>query len=231
MTPGRDITQGTLVAAIGIAAFVSLAVWASTDRLFPFETAFSRSLQRMSFAGLGDFEAFANEIGARRSFYFGLAGLVAVFAVAQRWSLCVLALSAAPVTATGAVLKQIVGRPRPDESEVVAIHGAASGFSFPSGHALQASTICAVVAIAAFELLHGWPRRLVVAGAVSFALIIGWQRIYHGVHWPTDVAAGFILGALLTLAAWRVIRLVEVRAPRAETGALRWPARPRRRSQ
>jgi undecaprenyl-diphosphatase len=69
-----------------------------------------------------------------------------------------------------------------------------SGFSFPSGHA---------VASAAFYPLLGWVllrRRGVAAGVVGygtgalFALFVGVGRLYLGVHWPSDVLAGWLLG-------------------------------------
>ena len=67
-------------------------------------------------------------------------------------------------------------------------------FSFPSGHA----TINAVLyAIIAYLLAHGrpqWVRTTIYAGFTFLVLMIGLSRLYLGVHWPSDVAAGFLFG-------------------------------------
>ena len=67
-------------------------------------------------------------------------------------------------------------------------------YSFPSGHAMDT----AAVAVAVGFLL--WPRqclgsRLVLALAALFALGVGWARVYLGVHYPSDVLAGWAAAA------------------------------------
>jgi membrane-associated phospholipid phosphatase len=88
------------------------------------------------------------------------------------------------------LIKYATARPRPALWETL-IHP--SGFSFPSGHA---------VASAAFYPLLGWVllrRRGAAAGVgyavgALFALFVGLGRLYLGVHWPSDVLAGWLLG-------------------------------------
>ena len=97
-------------------------------------------------------------------------------------------------------LKYLVGRPRPDLWPSIIPR---SGFSFPSGHAVAAATFYPLLA-------HAWarsrPRQEVAAWAVavSLALFIGVGRLYLGVHWPTDVLAGWVLGASQTALAIRL---------------------------
>lgn len=89
------------------------------------------------------------------------------------------------------LLKPAFSRVRPcaaQPASVVAITGCGSGASFPSAHATQAAG-------AAMVLAWGSPA-LAPAGA-AIALLIGVSRVYLGVHWPTDVVAGWALGAAI----------------------------------
>lgn len=96
------------------------------------------------------------------------------------------------------IIKPLAARPRPfltfEELEVI-IKPLAS-YSFPSGHA------CASFA-AAFALTHAFKGR---GGAWAYipAVLITVSRIYVGIHYPTDILAGAILG---TASAWIVCRL------------------------
>lgn len=91
-------------------------------------------------------------------------------------------------------LKAAVDRPRPVWREPVdSAHYAA----FPSGHAMTATVVCAL----ALWLLrrYGAGRalwRTALALAVVSVLGVGLTRLWLGVHWPTDVLAGWLLGAL-----------------------------------
>jgi len=67
---------------------------------------------------------------------------------------------------------------------------------FPSRHAMTAGVFAMVLTLAWW-----W----VGAGAWVFALLVAAGRVHDGVHWPTDVMAGLLLGALMGWAAWRVV--------------------------
>jgi membrane-associated phospholipid phosphatase len=67
---------------------------------------------------------------------------------------------------------------------------------FPSRHALSA----AVFAVS----LWGISRWLGVVASV-FALLVAWGRVYKGVHWPSDVVVGLVVGALVAWGTWRIL--------------------------
>lgn len=100
--------------------------------------------------------------------------------------------------------KHVVGRPRPP-MDIWLTH--VSGSSFPSGHATQSASTFAAVALVAAALLPN-ARRPALALAVVLAAGVGWSRVYLGVHWATDVIAGW-----LTAACWvaLVARLAHTR--------------------
>jgi undecaprenyl-diphosphatase len=78
--------------------------------------------------------------------------------------------------------------------------------SFPSGHStLSAATFLTLaMLIASLEPNRG-TKIMVFVLALLLVLSIGFSRVYLGVHWPSDVLAGWCLGAAWALAAWTVL--------------------------
>lgn len=102
------------------------------------------------------------------------------------------------------ILKLGFARPRP---EVVDHLVSVQSLSFPSGHAMSS----AVVYLTLGALLARTERRPAVRGyifavAVLLTLLIGVTRVYLGVHYPTDVLAGWALGAAWAMLCWLVAR-------------------------
>ena len=89
-----------------------------------------------------------------------------------------------------AVTKLSVGRPRPPVEHLTQ----ASSYSFPSQHSVQAAAIYLAVALLLGRTLPAVWRRVLVATALALALLVAGSRVYLGVHYPTDVAAGLIVG-------------------------------------
>lgn len=97
-------------------------------------------------------------------------------------------------------LKVGFSRPRPDlVAHVVEVHS----MSFPSGHAmLSAVTYLTVGALLARSQTRTAERGYILGAAIVLTLLIGASRVYLGVHWPTDVLAGWCLGAAWALLCW-----------------------------
>lgn len=91
------------------------------------------------------------------------------------------------------VLKAVFQRARP---ELFDSGYAASFYSFPSGHATVAVGFYGtLVLLTAWHVAGGW-RWLLAATGVALVLLIGLSRLYLGVHYPTDILAGFLAAPL-----------------------------------
>lgn len=95
------------------------------------------------------------------------------------------------------LVKLAVDRARPVLPDPVA---QAPGLSFPSGHAQAAMVAYAVLLLVFLPLLHGAGRVLAVSLAVVMVAAIGFSRVALGVHYLSDVLAGYALGAAWTIA-------------------------------
>lgn len=89
------------------------------------------------------------------------------------------------------ITKAAVSRPRPTDAVI-----AVTGSSFPSGHAAQSLAVYGALALVAAASVRSGSRRLVlVAAAALTALCVGLSRVVLGVHWLSDVIAGWALAA------------------------------------
>jgi undecaprenyl-diphosphatase len=101
-------------------------------------------------------------------------------------------------------LKSIFARPRPD---FVAHSVEVASLSFPSGHAmLSAITYLTIGAMLTTVEREPARRGYILAVAVLLTLSIGISRIYLGVHYPTDVLAGWSVGAAWAMACFAIAR-------------------------
>ena len=126
---------------------------------------------------------------------------LAVFIKKKKYTWAViLAASVAGAAVINLVLKLIFERSRPDLWEQLVTE---TSYSFPSGHAMISSMLAfALIAIA-------WRTRYRIAVAIAallFMVLVSFSRLYLGVHYPTDILAGWLVSA-----AWLFVVLAVVR--------------------
>ncbi len=116
------------------------------------------------------------------------------------------AVSSLGGVALGYGLKTAFDRPRPDlVPHAVEVMTA----SFPSGHAMMSAVVYLTLGALLARLLPERRLRIYVLGiALLLSTMIGLTRIYFGVHWPSDVIAGWAVGAAWAAGCWLVSRLL-----------------------
>ena len=126
-------------------------------------------------------------------------GLVRL-ALRRDWRAALLLLA---ITLSGRLLVDLqkgwTGRLRPEDHEHLV---ATQSYAFPSGHAANATLVFLTLALLLPETARG--RRLAVGAASVIALAVGLSRPMLGVHWPSDVAAGWAFGLAWTLLLLRL---------------------------
>ncbi len=120
----------------------------------------------------------------------------------RRRQAMVLALAYGSGIVANHLLKLALARPRPDVVEhLTTVYTA----SFPSGHAMLSTIVSLTLAMV---LLRGQAtpatQHLAYGFAASLALLVGVSRVYLGVHWPTDVLAGWAFGLAWALLFWQL---------------------------
>jgi undecaprenyl-diphosphatase len=153
---------------------------------------------------------------------FTVLALVVMLAAALLWvhrrrvQAIVLVVAVVGGDLLGQLVKQLVGRTRPD---LVPHLDIVYSSSFPSGHSAMSPivyfTLAGLVAAGEGRLAQ---KVLLMATALGLVICIGVSRVYLGVHWPTDVLAGWALGTAVSAMATLALHLL---APhRRTTGAV-----------
>lgn len=125
----------------------------------------------------------------------------ALLACLRRWGEGLLLLvGAGGGLAISQGLKALFGRERPDLAYRAV---EAANASFPSGHAMMSAVVFLTLgALAARFAEKKRLKALALGAAVGLSMLVGFSRIYLGVHWASDVLAGWCMGAAWAMACW-----------------------------
>lgn len=209
--PRRLALLGACVAAALLGSFAFLASEMLEAETAPFDDAVMHLLRGGDGAappGPAWLQESVRDITSLGSFsVVGLFSLIVVLYLSlhrQRRAALFVAFAVASGSVLSFVLKYVIDRPRPDIQSGIRVFTS----SFPSGHA----TVSAVVYLTLGALLAyiSPSRRLSVfflATAVCLTLLVGLSRIYLGLHYPTDVVAGWALGCAWALLCWVGVNL------------------------
>ncbi|HOJ74116.1 MAG TPA: phosphatase PAP2 family protein [Phycisphaerae bacterium] len=106
-------------------------------------------------------------------------------------------------------LKEIFGRERPS---IVPHLVQEQSLSFPSGHAMMSAVVYMTLGVLLAQLVERWTLRIYsLLLAVAATFLIGLSRVFLGVHYPTDVLAGWSAGLAWAVLCWLVARSLQRR--------------------
>lgn len=112
-------------------------------------------------------------------------------------------------TAASLLLKQLFERPRP---ELVPHLSHVYTSSFPSGHAMLSATVFLTLGTLLGRFVSDFHLKAYFLGiALLLTVLVGISRVYMGVHYPTDVLAGWVAGLAWALGCWLVVRMLQRR--------------------
>ena len=207
---GRSLACYWLLPVAGLLGFILLVVLAAVYDTFPGDEAALVAFQGLR-TGWLDAAAIVITRSADPPVAFAVVtGVVAMLSLRRQWTAAaMLAFTLAP-TLCHYLLKELAARPRPE----YAIMGLdADSFSFPSGHAVFAAYFGGCLVYLAGGLIARIPLSRPFAKGVGgicwsiqillavWVLAVGASRVYLGVHWPSDIVGGFMLGGLALLIA------------------------------
>jgi undecaprenyl-diphosphatase len=223
----------TLVAAVWLAAglaFSAFVIWAFfklTDEVVEGDSrAFDRAVLLYIHHNVPDWLDEPMRLVTALGYYYVVVPLLAValflfYRRGWRLSAVLLAVSTGGSIVLTTVLKGVFQRARP---ELFDSGYQASFYSFPSGHATVAVGFYGMLTVILAYQLRGFARWLVAISGTLIVLLIGSSRLYLGVHYPTDILAGY-LSALLWLvcvggvyALWLSVRGLRARESSREGG-------------
>jgi undecaprenyl-diphosphatase len=201
-------TSPFIISILCALGFVCMSFWIGDPSVKSFDQSIISVVQGMESPGLTSFMKFFTFIGTGLPIVLItlLIVLLLYFVLGHRRELLLL-ISVVIVSALlNVILKLLFHRERPTLHRLVE----QTGLSFPSGHAMAAFTLYAILVFLLWRHTSSYMGKiiLVIAGSIMIALI-GISRIYLGVHYPSDVIGGyFASGCLVFMAIWFYQRYV-----------------------
>ena len=140
---------------------------------------------------------FVSNLGYSYSYGFIVVAAFTILALYRRWlEFGGLAICSSGGAVLNYILKNLFERARPDDFRIVA----AFGYSFPSGHAMVSIYFYGMLAFLIARNIKSWQWRcFLTAITILFIVTMGISRIYLGVHYPSDVVAGYTAGSMWLL--------------------------------
>lgn len=189
-----------IAVSLGISAFMlsvfGTLAWETLfrDKLVLFDNGFVWLIRYFANPTLDTIMLTITDIGFGTSYLVIVAVTLLLLAYLKRWrELGALGICLVGGGLLSSLLKNVFKRARPDLLHIIQ----ETGYSFPSGHALATMCFYGMVAFLIMRTIASWRGRLfALTVTLILSVLIGISRIYLGVHYPTDVIAGYAAGSM-----------------------------------
>lgn len=193
----------------GINLFIELTETLKTEVLANYDTSITDAIISYRTPALTSYFKFVTDVGD----FYGYLIVLGIFLtlsllVFRRWKYVIQAtLVLGLATISNMMLKRFIDRARPGIEHLVSVET----LSYPSGHAMSAMAFYGFLAFLMFKFkIHKALKFLLIFLLVFLILSIGISRIYLGVHFPSDIAGGFIAGFIWVVFCVLVFDLIEL---------------------
>ena len=181
-------------------AFAELADEVREQEGFPFDTPILLAANAMARSGFDQLFLFFSAIGYQYGVVPVDIALVLLLAFKRRLHEGLFAgIALAGSGLLNVAAKQFFARDRPSLWESIAPE---DNYSFPSGHAMGSMTLALVLVALAWPTRWRWPVLLAMA---VFVTMVGLSRVYLGVHYPSDILAGWTAASVWTVGAYLLV--------------------------
>lgn len=203
----RRLWRAETIYIVALAAFAVLAIFAHLDPYFRWDLEVSEHFNWTTFTppGLFPLMRFISVFGNTWTPYALTAATAIAFLIFRRRSEAFgLILSAGGSGLINTLLKTVVARPRPQNTEIQSYRQMLTQ-SFPSGHVTFYVCYFGFLFFVAYALLRrgSMVRRLALTLAALPVLLIGFSRVYLGAHWPSDTLGSYLWsGVWLAFSLW-----------------------------
>tara|TARA_R110002167_G_scaffold52494_1_gene151531 strand:+ start:570 stop:1307 length:738 start_codon:yes stop_codon:yes gene_type:complete len=198
-----------IVVVGGINLFIELTETLKTDLLATYDTTITDYVISYRSPNLTSYFKFMTNVGDVYGYLIVLViFLLLSLLVFKRWKYVVQAtLVLALATVSNMMLKRFIDRARPGIEHLVSVET----LSYPSGHAMSAMAFYGflIFLVTKFKI-HKVIKYALIAILILLILSIGISRIYLGVHFPSDIAGGFIAGFIWVVFCVLVFDLIEL---------------------
>lgn len=189
------IAVAAILFIVALNGFVELTEELAENELGAFDKSVTEWIVGFRSEGLTGYFVFATHMGDRYAYLVFTVLLAAFYLIKRRgWKFIlqtVLVLLLASLS--NIVLKKAINRARPSLEHLVSVNT----LSYPSGHSMSAMAFYGfLIFLSVRYSMPAWLRYVIIAMLTVLILSIGISRIYLGVHYPSDVAAGFIGGLI-----------------------------------
>ena len=182
---------------LGITALVAFVLFAIdtylvvANTVLPFDIPITTFIQQLNWGPLAYAMDFINGISGWVQVFVGVGAVIVLFVVERRggWLMAIGSIS----SLIDNVLKIAISRQRPP-ADLVHILNPTTGFSYPSGHAVFFTWLSFMLAVSLAPRIRPRYRPILWIAAVFVIVLTCLARVWAGVHWPSDVLGGLLLG-------------------------------------